>query len=73
MISLATATERRICRVAPQRNKKAFPGALAAALLWLAGSAALSWYLANFGNYTATYGSLGDRRIWGGKATGAVT
>jgi membrane protein len=35
------------------------PGALAAALLWLAGSALLSWYLANFGNYTATYGSLG--------------
>jgi membrane protein len=35
------------------------PGALAASLLWLAGSAALSWYLSNFGNYTATYGSLG--------------
>jgi membrane protein len=35
------------------------PGALAASLLWLLGSAALSWYLSNFGNYTATYGSLG--------------
>ena len=34
-------------------------GTLAAALLWLAGSAALSWYLSNFGNYNATYGSLG--------------
>lgn len=34
-------------------------GALAAALLWLAGSALLSWYLSNFGNYNATYGSLG--------------
>ena len=33
--------------------------ALAAALLWIAGSAALSWYLSNFGNYSATYGSLG--------------
>jgi membrane protein len=32
---------------------------LAAALLWIAGSAALSWYLSNFGNYSATYGSLG--------------
>jgi membrane protein len=32
---------------------------LAAALLWIAGSAALSWYLSNFGNYNATYGSLG--------------
>jgi len=30
-----------------------------AAVTWLAGSALLSWYLSNFGNYTATYGSLG--------------
>ncbi len=35
------------------------PGAVAATLLWLTGSALLSWYLSNFGNYTATYGSLG--------------
>ena len=34
-------------------------GTFAAALLWIAGSAALSWYLSNFGNYNATYGSLG--------------
>lgn len=34
-------------------------GTLAAATLWIAGSAALSWYLSNFGNYNATYGSLG--------------
>ena len=34
-------------------------GALAASLLWLVGSSLLSWYLSNFGNYTATYGSLG--------------
>jgi membrane protein len=34
-------------------------GAVAAALLWFAGSSLLSWYLSNFGNYTATYGSLG--------------
>jgi membrane protein len=34
-------------------------GTLAAALLWIAGSSALSWYLSNFGNYNATYGSLG--------------
>jgi membrane protein len=34
-------------------------GTLAAALLWIVGSAALSWYLSNFGNYNATYGSLG--------------
>lgn len=35
------------------------PGALFAALAWLAGSALLSWYLANFADYDATYGSLG--------------
>jgi membrane protein len=34
-------------------------GTIAAALLWLAGSVLLSWYLSNFGNYSATYGSLG--------------
>src|SRR4051794_16274424 len=33
-------------------------GTLIAAMLWIAGSAALSWYLSNFGNYSATYGSL---------------
>ena len=35
------------------------PGAIIAALLWLAGSAALSFYLSNFADYNATYGSLG--------------
>jgi membrane protein len=34
-------------------------GTLAAGLLWIAGSSALSWYLQNFANYNATYGSLG--------------
>jgi membrane protein len=34
-------------------------GTLAAALLWIVGSSLLSWYLSNFANYSATYGSLG--------------
>jgi membrane protein len=34
-------------------------GAVCATILWLVGSSLLSWYLANFGNYNATYGSLG--------------
>jgi membrane protein len=34
-------------------------GALVAAVLWLAVSALLSWYLSNFSNYNAVYGSLG--------------
>ncbi len=50
-------------RFGPSRTNARFqwitPGAVAASLLWLAGSALLSWYLSNFANYTATYGSLG--------------
>jgi len=34
-------------------------GNVFAALAWLAGSVLLSWYLSNFANYGATYGSLG--------------
>src|SRR3979490_1037357 len=34
-------------------------GSAVAAIAWLVGSALLSWYLANFANYDATYGSLG--------------
>jgi membrane protein len=34
-------------------------GSLVAAMLWIVGSTLLSWYLSNFGNYNATYGSLG--------------
>jgi len=43
----------------PSRWEWLSAGTLAAALLWIAGSSLLSWYLANFGNYDATYGSLG--------------
>jgi membrane protein len=35
------------------------PGAVLAIVLWLIGSALLSWYLSDFANYSATYGSLG--------------
>jgi membrane protein len=34
-------------------------GAVVATLAWFGGSAALSYYLTNFANYDATYGSLG--------------
>jgi membrane protein len=36
-----------------------FPGNVMAAVSWLALSGLFSWYIANFGNYDATYGSLG--------------
>lgn len=35
------------------------PGTVLAALAWIAGSALLSFYLSNFADYDATYGSLG--------------
>jgi membrane protein len=34
-------------------------GSAIAGGIWLVGSLLLSWYVANFGNYNATYGSLG--------------
>lgn len=50
-------------RYGPSRDKARWRwvtwGSAAAAVLWLAGSAAFSWYAANFGSYNETYGSLG--------------
>jgi membrane protein len=43
----------------PARWQSLGAGTLAAALLWIVGSSLLSWYLSDFGNYNATYGSLG--------------
>jgi membrane protein len=34
-------------------------GSVSAAVTWLIGSALFSWYLSNFADYNATYGSLG--------------
>jgi len=50
-------------RLAPYRKRPAWdflrPGTISASLLWLAGSAAFSFYAAHFGSYDRTYGSLG--------------
>ena len=50
-------------RYAPARSDAKFrwltPGALVATLLWVIGSAGFSWYASSFGNYAATYGSIG--------------
>ncbi|WP_342109776.1 YihY/virulence factor BrkB family protein [Methylobacterium sp. SI9] len=35
------------------------PGSVLAAVLWIAASLAFSWYVAHFGSYNKTYGSLG--------------
>ena len=49
--------------IGPSRNLAQWrwitPGSVVAALVWLTASVLFSWYLANFANYTATYGSLG--------------
>lgn len=39
------------------------PGAVAASVLWLTISFGFSFYVSNFGNYSATYGSLGGMII----------
>lgn len=39
--------------------REAFRGALPFAVGWMIASAGFAWYAANFGNYNATYGSLG--------------
>jgi membrane protein len=50
-------------RFAPSRADTRFEwvtvGSVFAAIAWLASSALLSWYLSDFANYDATYGSLG--------------
>ncbi|HEX3883384.1 MAG TPA: YihY/virulence factor BrkB family protein [Stellaceae bacterium] len=50
-------------RVAPSRDRPKWDflraGTVAASLLWLGGSAGFSYYVAHFGSYDRTYGSLG--------------
>ena len=50
-------------RFAPSRNEPRWRwvswGAVLATVLWLVGSALFSWYVANFGSYNETYGSIG--------------
>jgi membrane protein len=52
-----------IYRFGPSRDKADWrwvtPGGIVAAVLWLAVSMVFSWYVANFGSYNETYGSLG--------------
>jgi len=52
-----------IYRFGPSRREPRWQwlsvGSLVAAVAWLGSSALLSWYLASFANYDATYGSLG--------------
>lgn len=49
-------------RFAPNKQypfRQVIPGAVSATIIWLAISLGFSFYVSNFGNYSATYGSLG--------------
>ena len=52
-----------VYRFGPSREKPKWRwvsfGSAFAAVSWVVGSAAFSWYVANFGSYNKTYGSLG--------------
>jgi len=52
-----------IYRYGPSRRRAKWrwqvPGAAIATIVWLIASIGFSWYLTNFANYNATYGSLG--------------
>jgi membrane protein len=57
-IGLAAVYRYGVARRRPQWRWLMFSAA-SAALGWLGVSAVFSWYVANFGNYNKTYGSLG--------------
>ena len=58
IVGLALAYRFLPCRREP-RWRWLSVGSVAAALVWFAVSLLFSWYIANFGAYNATYGSLG--------------
>lgn len=63
LLAIMTVSLEMIYRCGPDRDRRAWRfysvGSLAAALVWVAGSVVFSWYVANFGSYNRTYGSLG--------------
>jgi membrane protein len=63
LLLLATAALAAIYRFGPSRREARWQwltvGSAAAALVWLLSSVFFSWYIASFGAYNATYGSLG--------------
>ena len=63
LLVLATVALAAIYRYGPSRREARWQwlsvGSVAAAIGWLIGSVLFSWYIAHFGAYNATYGSLG--------------
>ena len=58
VVGLAAAYRYLPCRREP-RWQWLSVGSVAAAVAWLVSSLLFSWYIANFGHYNVTYGSLG--------------
>lgn len=67
LITLAYAALALVYRFAPARTMPRWhwfaPGTIAAALLWLLGSAGFSFYVARFGTYDKMYGTLGAAAV----------
>lgn len=67
LAALAYAALALVYRFAPARATPHWhwfaPGTIAAALLWLLGSAGFSFYVARFGTYDKTYGTLGAAAV----------
>jgi len=63
LFGVAIAGLAALYRYGPSRSRAKWswitPGSIVAAVVWVIGSALFSWYVANFGSYNATYGSLG--------------
>jgi membrane protein len=63
LLVLAAVALAAIYRYGPSRSEARWQwlsvGSVAAAIAWLIGSVLFSWYIAHFGAYNATYGSLG--------------
>jgi membrane protein len=63
LLAVMTVSLEMIYRFGPDREPRPLrlysAGSVMAALVWVAGSLLFSWYVANFGSYNKTYGSLG--------------
>jgi membrane protein len=63
MFAIAVVSLAVLYRYGPSRSAPKWrwitPGSVAAAFIWWIGSALFSWYVANWSDYSATYGSLG--------------
>ena len=58
MVMLASSTTRAPNVKLPRRSDGSRPGAVLAVLVWIVASALFAFYVANFGSYNKTYGTM---------------